>query len=260
MTNVVKINSHEADAKDRLISQYRDGKNFDSLIGVFGKRSQALEDALFDFYSARLNIGSAVGRQLDNIGALIGQPRLGFGDDFYRILIYSRIGINTSRGIMPDLINIAGISTGITEEQRSFTRRRVSIIARDTRNSFRHTRLDDQGKLMFEVEDDGDFFGDLESGSLNGFPITDSVDLILSGRNWRRIGLDGMPDYPPVGQEYEFNFVKEHPPANIQFFNLSNGEVAFGTSGFFPKNLRNFLIERLEGIVCLLYTSPSPRD
>ena len=150
---------------------------------------------------------------------------------------------------MPDLINIAGISSGVLQEQKSFARRRVSIIARDTRNSFRHTRLDDQGKLMFEVEGDGDFFGNLESGSVNGFPITDSTDLILSGRNWRRIGLSGMPNYPAVGQEYKFNFVKEHPPANIQFFNLGNGEVAFGTSGFFPENLKNFLIERLQGVV-----------
>ena len=47
----------------------------------------------------------------------------------------------------------------------------------------------------------------------------------------------------------EFNFIKNHAPANIQFFNLGNGETAFGTSGFFPANLREFLIERVRGTV-----------
>ena len=101
---------------------------------------------------------------------------------------------------------------------------------------------------MFEIEDDGEFFNRLESGTINGFRITDSEDLLLSGRNWRRIGLSGHPDYPAVGQDFVFNIVKEHPPAKIHLFNLGNGEVAFGTSGFFPKNLRNFLINRLKPI------------
>lgn len=249
MTRLVKITDHETRAKNRIITQFRDKENIEGLISVFAKRIQGLEDSLDGFYGGRLNIANAAGRQLDNIGRLIGQSRLGYSDSFYRVLLFSRIGINTSRGIIPDIINIAGISTTIREEMQSFMRQRVTIIARDTENSYRYSPSEDEGKLMFQIGEDGDFFGDLESGTMNGIEITDSVDLLLSGRNWRRIGLASVPEYPPVGQLFQFDFVKNHPPANIQFFNLENGEVAIGTDGFFPDNLRNFLFDRLTGIV-----------
>ena len=103
--------------------------------------------------------------------------------------------------------------------------------------------------MIISIEDDGDFFTGLDAGTVNGFAITDSTDLLISGRNWRRIGLSGTPDYPPVGQDFVFNIVKTHPEANIHFFNLENGEVAVGTDGYFPEELRNFMLGRLKGVV-----------
>ena len=118
MTNVVKINDHLQQAINRLISQYRDRPNINALLKTMVDRIQSVEDTLFDFYGKRLDINVAVGEQLNQIGELVGQDRLGYKDDFYRILIFSKIGINTSQGTVPDLIDIAEISTAIPTETR----------------------------------------------------------------------------------------------------------------------------------------------
>ena len=249
MTTVSKITDHEKQAKNRLISQFRGKQNIDSLISMFSKRYQNLENYFFDFYGVRLNLQETVGKQLDHVGELVGQSRLGYPDDFFRILIVSKIGINTSTGTIPNLIDIFKIATSIRQEVVTLTRRRVNIVGFNVRNAFRFSPREDDGKLIISIENDGDFFTDFDSGTVNGFSVTDSEDLLISGRNWRRIGLSGTPDYPPVGQNFVFRLSKIHPEANIQFFNLENGEVAFGTDGFFPDSLRDFLFGRLQGVV-----------
>ena len=111
MTNLTKINDHLAQAQNRVISQFRSGVNFGNLIKIMGERAQEFEDALFEFYRSRLSVENAQGIQLDNIGRLVGQARLGYSDDLYRVLIYARIGANNSRGTGPNLIEIAQILT-----------------------------------------------------------------------------------------------------------------------------------------------------
>ena len=249
MTNVVKINDHIAKAKQRLISQYRDKNNINAILEILTSRIQNMEDILYDFYGKRLDINIAQGEQLDRIGKLIDQDRLGYKDDFYRILIFSKIGINTSQGTVPDLIDIAEISTAIPTETRAIIRTREAFVGHSSMNAFRQNPKDDQGKLIIQVENDGDFLNTDLTGTVDGVRITDTFDLLISGKNWLRIGLAGNLNLPAVGQDHSFSIEKIHPQANIHFFNLGGGETAFGTDGYFPINLRAFLMDHLRDIV-----------
>ena len=105
MTNSIKITTHVQDALDRLMTQYRGKVTWTSFITAITEQVQDLEDAIFDLDAGR-HIATAVGQQLDNLGDLIGQDRLGFDDDFYRILLYVRIGLNTSQGDPDKIISI----------------------------------------------------------------------------------------------------------------------------------------------------------
>lgn len=75
---------------------------------------QKAEDAIYGVMFSRL-IGFAVGVQLDAIGRLVGEARLGrLDDDVYRKAIRLRIYVNGSRGRPEDLIYIAKQWTAAT--------------------------------------------------------------------------------------------------------------------------------------------------
>ena len=237
-----KIENHIEQARDRLITQFRGKKNIDAIVQALGKQTQDLEDALFPFYDARLNINTAVGEQLDRLGQIVGQERLGYDDTFYRVLISARIGINTSQGTVPDLIDIASIATSVLQEIVEIPRVRVENITRDTQNGFNFDGI----ALLIQQGDFSKFFEDFTEGTVNGFTVTNSEPIQIAGSTWQRIE---MANYPTFTDDFIFIVDKPHPQGNIQFFNLGNGEVAFGTSGYFPENLRGFLVAQLENTV-----------
>lgn len=74
------------------------------------------EDEIFSMRTTRF-IATAVGQQLDNFGKIVDQPRLGFSDDFYRILLYAKIGINNSQGDPETIISILKLLTQSTQVQ-----------------------------------------------------------------------------------------------------------------------------------------------
>lgn len=106
------IPDHNGDALDRLLQQYK-GKTFieGMITALFTNQTQEEEDALRDFYD-RLDIDSQEGTQLDNIGDLVGQARLGFDDATYRILLRARIGRNVSEGGIERVITSWKLLTG----------------------------------------------------------------------------------------------------------------------------------------------------
>ena len=62
------ITTHEEDALNRLLQQYKDQPFIKGLLqALFTDQIQSLEEALQAFYS-RLNIDTQEGIQLDNIG------------------------------------------------------------------------------------------------------------------------------------------------------------------------------------------------
>ncbi len=87
--------------------------NLNALLSVFLRQIQKAEDALKAVIMTRF-IGFAVGVQLDAIGRLVGEARLGrTDDDVYRKAIRLRIFVNGSSGRPEDIIQIARLWTGI---------------------------------------------------------------------------------------------------------------------------------------------------
>ncbi|MCP4482085.1 MAG: DUF2612 domain-containing protein [bacterium] len=96
---------------NRLITQYKNSKNLKKLLTVFLEDKQGLENEIQSLYE-RLDIDNKTGFELDQVGKLVGQERLGFADDIYKVLIYSRIAINSSGGTPENIINLFKILMG----------------------------------------------------------------------------------------------------------------------------------------------------
>lgn len=111
MSEITKIDNHVELALERRLEQYIGKENIKHLIEIEAESYQELEDVFFDLLTKRLDIDVAEGVQLDNIGGLVGQERLGFDDIFYRILIKARIGINVSNGEAERIINTTKLLT-----------------------------------------------------------------------------------------------------------------------------------------------------
>lgn len=107
-----RINNHKEQARNRLLEQYKRKfvieKYLDILVGC---PIQDLEDAYFTLFE-QLNINTVSGDQLDQIGDIVGQPRLGLKDDEYRISIKGRIGVNNSKGTIDNIIQIWKFMSG----------------------------------------------------------------------------------------------------------------------------------------------------
>lgn len=98
MSNIVKIDNHVEQGLERRLEQWKDKTNLEKVLIALSTGYQEIEGMFFDLCDKRLNINEAEGEQLDQIGTIVGQERLGFDDDFYRILLQARIGANVSNG------------------------------------------------------------------------------------------------------------------------------------------------------------------
>lgn len=107
---IEKIDSHIQDAINRLAQQYADSSNFQAILSSFNEQIQDLEDTFFNLIEGQW-VDNAEGQILDDFGTIVGQDRLGFDDDFYRILIYVKMGQNVSEGEPERLIDVYKIIT-----------------------------------------------------------------------------------------------------------------------------------------------------
>jgi hypothetical protein len=118
MAEVTKISTHLADAKNRLLEQYRDSENlpnFHAIFEIFVQRFQDLENTLENYIDDK-SIYTAIGVQLDNIGNLVNIRRIyGQSDASYRSDIFLKIFQNTSSGTKEEVINFLKQSTPATE-------------------------------------------------------------------------------------------------------------------------------------------------
>lgn len=114
-----KIEDHEDIALSRFTQQYEDAENLKNLVRLSARRTQALEEVLWDLLRLR-NTPLAVGEQLDRLGRIVGERRLGRSDSDYRSGIILRITLNRSSGdpetIIEFLRALSGAETVIFKE------------------------------------------------------------------------------------------------------------------------------------------------
>ena len=113
-----KITTHVTDAEGNLVQQYKEATKLKALLGALSTQVQSLEDALHSLIEGRW-IENASGQVLDDFGEIIGQERMGFDDDFYKILLYVKMGENVSQGETERVIDIYKIITRATLVQLS---------------------------------------------------------------------------------------------------------------------------------------------
>lgn len=128
-----RIQNHLELATARLISQFRDPKPvLHGMIKSYVDQLQELEDVLWDVINHRLldpapgeSVG-AEGVQIDVLGKIVGQPRLGLSDEAYIAAIKLRIRVNRSRGSSVDILEILRLAM---PEPKEFAYREEWILA-----------------------------------------------------------------------------------------------------------------------------------
>lgn len=108
-----RVTNHLEAAKARFISQFKSPKPvLHGMLQSYVDQLQELEDVIWDVIDYRL-LDAAPGRshgaegvQLDVLGRIVGQPRMGLTDAAYRTAIRLRIRVNRSRGSAADLLEI----------------------------------------------------------------------------------------------------------------------------------------------------------
>ncbi len=101
-----KKTTHLVEALANLISQFQDKPNIAKLVTSYIRQIQDLEDMFSDILT-ETTLANAKDQQLDDIGALVGEPRAGRDDTQYRTAIRARISLNNSGGTIEDIINLA---------------------------------------------------------------------------------------------------------------------------------------------------------
>jgi hypothetical protein len=110
MTEITQITDHVVRALNRTLSQSKEKDRQNAFYEALINQIQDIEDATFGLVSGRA-INTATGEQLDQLGTIVGQARGNFDDDFYRILLFVKIGQNTSQGGPEKIINVFQLLT-----------------------------------------------------------------------------------------------------------------------------------------------------
>lgn len=113
MTYPVQDTNHVAEGKALLIEQFKKATNVNALIGTYLRPVQDLETVFWALINGFM-IGAAVGDQLDALGALVGEARLGRNDTNYRAAVLLRVRVNRSQGLAEDIIQVANLASGNT--------------------------------------------------------------------------------------------------------------------------------------------------
>lgn len=108
-----KETAHVAVGLKLLIEQFRNTTTLPKFLAVYLRRFQDLENVTWDVINKRL-LGVAVGNQLDMLGDLVGEPRLGRNDTDYRSAVTLRIRVNRSQGRAEDVIDVADLASAET--------------------------------------------------------------------------------------------------------------------------------------------------
>lgn len=111
---------HAGEAERRLLSQFDSAARLHALVRALVQPLQDLEQAAFDVMGA-FDVDTASGAQLDAVGALVGEARLGRSDVAYRAYVKARILANRANGQPKILYAIARALLGSVPSLRLTT-------------------------------------------------------------------------------------------------------------------------------------------
>lgn len=84
------------------------GNNNEKLVAALATPFQSLENALRQLLTER-SVDTAAGDQLDVIGKIVGQLRLGMSDEDFRRHIRARISVNRATGVVEDILTVTDL-------------------------------------------------------------------------------------------------------------------------------------------------------
>jgi hypothetical protein len=96
---------HVAKALARFVEQFKNAENLREMVSALASPLQDVDTALYQLYTQRW-VDSAEGKQLDNLGAIVGQEREGRDDVEYRLWIKARVFANRANGHPDDTLRI----------------------------------------------------------------------------------------------------------------------------------------------------------
>jgi hypothetical protein len=100
------VESHATEAVALLTDAFRNADNVAPILRAFTKVLQVREGWIWDVINKRLFANNPTGDQLDQLGAIVGEPRLGRADADYLPAVKLRIRANRSQGLAEDIIQI----------------------------------------------------------------------------------------------------------------------------------------------------------
>lgn len=198
---IERIDNHAEQALGRFTSQYAHAETLRDVTGVFVGRYQTLEDVVQELLRNRW-IEGAQGQQLDELGAIVGEPRLERIDEAYRPAIILRAELNRSGG-EPEAI--------IDWVRRTFQAPIVVLIEMYPAKIEVYTRLGLTGDISAGVDlalDDGDILA-LDDG--------DTLELVAVERTEIAQQVDQIKKIVAAG-------------VGTVYFSESDQDIAFGTA------------------------------
>jgi hypothetical protein len=105
------IKTHEETTARKLAPPFWGKPFIAALLSAFTREIQTLEDTLWEMMELR-TLPLADLPRLKVLGKIVGQPRLGFDTEDYRLLIEARALANVSRGLGSDLLAVLTLLLG----------------------------------------------------------------------------------------------------------------------------------------------------
>ena len=102
---LTQITTHEADARARLLEQFKNQYNIESILNAFSEQIQALENPAFDMLSS-MRLQNATGATLNRWGNTLGVPRAGRDDITYRAALFFRTLESIATGSPNEILDI----------------------------------------------------------------------------------------------------------------------------------------------------------
>lgn len=100
---------HIGKARALLTDQFKGTAVIQGVLDALVQEAQESENAVFDVITKRI-LDNATAAQLDSLGVLVGEARIGRSDDEYREGIRLRIRVNRSKGRAKDIMEVTKLA------------------------------------------------------------------------------------------------------------------------------------------------------